>query len=196
MKVAVGSDHRGFDAKQQIKSIITQMGHECLDFGTDGTHPVDYPDLAYVVATAVSRQEADRAILICATGLGMSIAANKVRGIRAALCHDELSAHVSRHENQARASPQHGHGSSELPEGFDESESSREFGEGRALPSGHDEAVEPFQLVCETHLDRIDAQTSQHCRVFYERPLQGQHSDFQFRFTILGWPGGRFPAAP
>ncbi|UCD51776.1 MAG: ribose 5-phosphate isomerase B [Phycisphaerales bacterium] len=101
MKVAVGSDHRGFGAKQQIKAIITQMGHECVDFGTDGTHPVDYPDLAYVVATAVSQKEADRAILICATGLGMSIAANKVKGIRAALCHDELSAHVSRDHNDA-----------------------------------------------------------------------------------------------
>jgi len=99
MKVAVGSDHRGFDAKQQIKAIVGQMGHECLDFGTDGTHPVDYPDLAYVVAKSVSEGQADRAILICATGLGMSIAANKVRGIRAALCHDELSAHISRDHN-------------------------------------------------------------------------------------------------
>ena len=99
MKVALGSDHRGYEAKQQIKAIVAQMGHECLDFGTDDTHPVDYPDLAYVVATAVSKQEAERAILICATGLGMSIAANKVRGIRAALCHDELSAHISRDHN-------------------------------------------------------------------------------------------------
>jgi ribose 5-phosphate isomerase B len=101
MKVAVGSDHRGFDAKEQIKAIVAQMGHECMDFGTDGTHPVDYPDLAYIVATAVSQQKADRAILICATGLGMSIAANKVKGIRAALCHDELSAHISRDHNDA-----------------------------------------------------------------------------------------------
>jgi len=99
MKVAVGSDHRGFDAKQQIQAIVTQMGHECIDFGTDGAHPVDYPDLAFVVATAVAEKKADRAILICATGLGMSIAANKVKGIRAALCHDELSAHVSRDHN-------------------------------------------------------------------------------------------------
>ncbi len=99
MKVAVGSDHRGFDAKQQIKAIVGQMGYECLDFGTDGTHPVDYPDLAYVVAKSVSEGQADRAILICATGLGMSIAANKVQGIRAALCHDELSAHISRDHN-------------------------------------------------------------------------------------------------
>jgi ribose 5-phosphate isomerase B len=99
MKIAIGSDHRGYGAKQQIKAIVTQMGHECVDFGTDGTHPVDYPDLAYVVATAVSKKQADRAILICATGLGMSIAANKVHGIRAALCHDELSAQVSRDHN-------------------------------------------------------------------------------------------------
>ena len=99
MKVALGSDHRGFDAKRQIQAIVAQMGHECLDFGTDGTHPVDYPDLAYIVAKAVSEKRADRAILICATGLGMSIAANKVRGIRAALCHDELSAHISRDHN-------------------------------------------------------------------------------------------------
>ncbi len=99
MKVAIGSDHRGYDAKQQIKSIVTQAGHECVDFGTDGSHPVDYPDLAYIVAKAVSDGQADRAILICATGLGMSIAANKVKGIRAALCHDELSARISRDHN-------------------------------------------------------------------------------------------------
>jgi ribose 5-phosphate isomerase B len=99
MKVAVGSDHRGFDAKQQTKAIISHMGHECIDFGTDGTQPVDYPDLAYIVSKAVSEGQADRAILICATGLGMSIAANKVKGIRAALCHDELSAQISRDHN-------------------------------------------------------------------------------------------------
>ena len=99
MKVAVGSDHRGFDAKQVVKAMVAQMGHECIDFGTDGTNPVDYPDLAYTVAKAVSDRTADSAILICATGLGMSIAANKVRGIRAALCHDELSAQISRDHN-------------------------------------------------------------------------------------------------
>ena len=99
MKIAIGSDHRGYEAKQQIKAIVTQMGCECVDFGTDGTHPADYPDLAYVVAKAVSEKQADRAILICATGLGMSIAANKVKGIRAAPCHDELSARISRDHN-------------------------------------------------------------------------------------------------
>ena len=99
MKVAVGSDHRGFDAKEVVKALVIQMGHECIDFGVDGTCPVDYPDLAYVVAKAVSGRQVDRAILICATGLGMSIAANKVKGIRAALCHDELSAKIARDHN-------------------------------------------------------------------------------------------------
>jgi ribose 5-phosphate isomerase B len=101
MKVAIGSDHRGFEAKQQIKAIATELGHECVDFGTGDNSPVDYPDLAYVVANAVSRKEADRAILICATGIGMCMAANKVHGIRAALCHDELSAQISRDHNDA-----------------------------------------------------------------------------------------------
>lgn len=99
MKVAVGSDHRGFDAKQLIMAIVGQMGHECVDVGTNNVTPVDYPDLAYVAARSVSERHVDRAILICATGLGMSIAANKVRGVRAALCHDELSAHIARDHN-------------------------------------------------------------------------------------------------
>ena len=99
MRVAVGSDHRGFNAKQLIMAIVGQMGHECVDVGTNNVTPVDYPDLAYVAARSVSEKQADRAILICATGLGMSIAANKVRGVRAALCHDELSAHIARDHN-------------------------------------------------------------------------------------------------
>ena len=99
MKIAVGSDHRGFNAKQLIKAIVSQMGHDCVDMGTDTATPVDYPDLAYVAAQSVSQRQVDRAILICATGLGMSIAANKVRGVRAALCHDELSAHIARDHN-------------------------------------------------------------------------------------------------
>ncbi len=101
MKVAVGNDHRGFEAKQQIKSIISQLGHEVVDVGSNDDNPVDYPDAAYLAATAVSNKEADRAILACGTGIGMSIAANKVKGVRAALCNDELSARVSRHHNDA-----------------------------------------------------------------------------------------------
>ena len=101
MKIAVGSDHRGFDIKQQIIAIATELGHECIDVGTSDNNPVDYPDLAYLAATAVSKKEADRAILTCATGIGMSMAANKVKGIRAALCHDELTAHISRDHNNS-----------------------------------------------------------------------------------------------
>jgi len=101
MKIVVGSDHRGFEAKQQIKAIITQLGHECIDVGTTDSNPVDYPDLAYSAATVVSQGRADRAILACSTGIGMSIAANKIKGIRAAICHDELNARISRDHNDA-----------------------------------------------------------------------------------------------
>jgi ribose 5-phosphate isomerase B len=101
MKIAVGSDHRGFESKQQVKAIITQLGHECIDVGTTDNSPIDYPDLAYLAAKAVSQGQADLAILACGTGIGMSIAANKIKGIRAALCHDELSAQISRHHNDA-----------------------------------------------------------------------------------------------
>ena len=101
MKIAVGSDHRGFDIKQQIIAIATELGHECIDVGTSDNNPVDYPDSAYLAATAVSKKEADRAILTCATGIGMSMAANKVKGIKAALCHDELTAQISRDHNDA-----------------------------------------------------------------------------------------------
>ena len=101
MKIAVGSDHRGFDIKQQIMAIANELGHECIDVGASDNNPVDYPDLAYLAATAVSKKEADRAILTCATGIGMSMAANKVNGIRAALCHDELSSQISRDHNDA-----------------------------------------------------------------------------------------------
>ncbi|MHC4580952.1 MAG: ribose 5-phosphate isomerase B [Planctomycetota bacterium] len=101
MKIAIGSDHRGFETKQQVKAIAAELGHECIDFGTSDNYPVDYPDLAYLAAMAVAKKEADRAILACATGIGMSMAANKIHGVRAALCHDELSAQVSRDHNDA-----------------------------------------------------------------------------------------------
>jgi ribose 5-phosphate isomerase B len=101
MKVAIGSDHRGFHVKEIIKSIVTQLGHESVDMGTSNDHPVDYPDIAYVGAMAVSKKEVDRAILICATGIGMCIAANKIPGVRAALCHDDFTAGVSRGHNDS-----------------------------------------------------------------------------------------------
>ena len=101
MKIAIGSDHRGFEAKEQIKAIITELGHEYIDFGVGSNSPVDYPDVAYVVARAVSKGQAERGILACATGIGMCIAANKIKKIKAALCHDELSATISRDHNDA-----------------------------------------------------------------------------------------------
>jgi len=101
MKIVVGSDHRGFEAKQQVKAIVAQLGHECIDVGTGNSNPVDYPDTAYLAAMEVAQKKADLAILACGTGIGMSITANKVKGIIAALCHDELSAQISRHHNNA-----------------------------------------------------------------------------------------------
>ncbi|MHC4337894.1 MAG: ribose 5-phosphate isomerase B [Planctomycetota bacterium] len=101
MKIVVGSDHRGFEVKEQVKAIIAQLGHEYIDVGTTDSNPVDYPDLAYLAAMAVMKEQADRAILACATGIGMSIAANKIKGIRAAICHDELNARISRDHNDA-----------------------------------------------------------------------------------------------
>jgi len=101
MKIAIGSDHRGFEAKEQIKAIVTQLGHEYIDVGTTDNNPVDYPDAAYLAASAVAAKQVDRAILACATGIGMSITANKIRGVRAAICHDELNARISRDHNDA-----------------------------------------------------------------------------------------------
>ena len=101
MKIAVSNDHRGVKAIEQVKAIIAQLNHECIDFGSADEHPVDYPDMAYQAAKAVSENKADRAILVCGTGIGMSIAANKIKGVRAALCFDELNAQISRHHNDA-----------------------------------------------------------------------------------------------
>lgn len=101
MKVAVANDHRGCTAIEQIKMIISQMGSECVDCSTPCDQPVDYPDTAYIAANTVAEKKADRAILVCGTGIGMSMAANKVKGIRAALCYDELAAKLSREHNDA-----------------------------------------------------------------------------------------------
>ena len=101
MKIAVGSDHRGFDAKKRIVALLSQLGHETLDLGTDGPESVDYPDFAIQVAQAVGDKRVDRGILICGTGIGMCIAANKVHGVRAAPCHDSITAEMSRRHNDA-----------------------------------------------------------------------------------------------
>ena len=101
MKIALGSDHAGFEFKERLKSVIVLLGHTFEDFGTYAPTSCDYPDYAEIVARAVAKGECDRGILICGTGIGMSISANKVRGIRAALCCNVQSAKMSREHNDA-----------------------------------------------------------------------------------------------
>jgi RpiB/LacA/LacB family sugar-phosphate isomerase len=93
MRVAVGSDHAGFDLKQDVAALLRKDGHDVVDVGTTSTAPVDYPDFAEAVGRAILDGRAERAVLICGSGVGASIAANKLRGIRAAICHDSYSAH-------------------------------------------------------------------------------------------------------
>jgi len=100
-KIAIGADHRGYNAKQRIKALIEEMGSQVIDLGTDSTKSMDYPDPALAVAEAVRDGGCDAGILFCGTGIGMSITANKIHGIRAALCHDELTAEMSRRHNNA-----------------------------------------------------------------------------------------------
>jgi ribose 5-phosphate isomerase B len=99
MRIAVGSDHRGFNVKSKLLEVLHRLGHEVDDVGTHSGDSCDYPDLAAVVAERVSSGQCERGILICGTGLGMCIAANKFRGIRAAPCHDDLTAELSRRHN-------------------------------------------------------------------------------------------------
>jgi ribose 5-phosphate isomerase B len=101
MKIAIGSDHRGFEVKRRIGALLNQLGHEVLDVGPEGRDSVDYPDYALQVGAAVSEGRVERGILICGTGIGMCIAANKVRGVRAAPCHDSITAEMSRRHNDA-----------------------------------------------------------------------------------------------
>ncbi len=101
MKIALGADHRGADAILAITSTLTANGHTPIPMGVCKTRSCDYPDMAYPVAQAVSTGVADMGILVCGSGIGMSIAANKVKGIRAALVHDEVNAEVSRRHNDA-----------------------------------------------------------------------------------------------
>ena len=101
MKVAIACDHRGYEAKELIKGLLQRAGHEVVDFGANESKSCDYPDYAVPASLAVAKDEVQRAILICGSGIGMSITANKVPGIRAALCHDELTAQMSRKHNNA-----------------------------------------------------------------------------------------------
>lgn len=101
MKVVVGADHRGFDLKKKIVENVGKAGHTVEDFGTYSNESMDYPDIAQKVAESVASGAFDRGILICDTGIGVCIAANKVKGIRAALCHNAFSACRSRQHNDA-----------------------------------------------------------------------------------------------
>jgi ribose 5-phosphate isomerase B len=93
MKIAVGSDHAGFTLKQEIVERVSHLGHEVQDVGAYNSEPSDYPDFAAVVGKAIMAETAERGILICGSGVGVCVAANKMPGIRAAICHDTYSAH-------------------------------------------------------------------------------------------------------
>jgi RpiB/LacA/LacB family sugar-phosphate isomerase len=95
MKVAVGCDHAGFALKEEVLRAVREAGHEPLDLGTHSSDPVDYPDFAEKVGVAIQQGEAQRGIIICGSGVGAAVAANKMHGIRAGICHDTYSAHQS-----------------------------------------------------------------------------------------------------
>ncbi len=100
MRVAISSDHAGFELKQSLAPYLTELGYEVVDLGTDGSTPVDYPDFAEAIGLAICEGRADRGILICGSGVGASVAANKIPGIRAGLAHDTYSAHQGvEHDN-------------------------------------------------------------------------------------------------
>lgn len=101
MRIAVASDHRGKAVKQHVIELLERFGHEVIDCGPHDDTPVDYPDYGLMVARYVSRKECDRGILICGTGIGMSIVANKLPGVRAAPCHDDITAELSRRHNDS-----------------------------------------------------------------------------------------------
>ncbi len=100
-RIAVGCDHRGFALKELIMPFLQNAGHSYQDFGCYSTDPVDYPDIAQKVGEAVASGNFDQGILICNTGIGMSIAANKIKGVRAALCHNAFAAQRARQHNDA-----------------------------------------------------------------------------------------------
>ncbi len=101
MKIALAADHRGHGVKERVALLLNEMGHEVLDMGTNSSRSCDYPDTAFPASQAVADGTADRGILVCGSGIGMDICANKMPGVRAALCHDELTAQMSRRHNNA-----------------------------------------------------------------------------------------------
>lgn len=101
MIIGFGSDHAGFCLKEELKAFVEGLGHTVKDYGTFSTEAVDYPEIGFALGRAVAKGEVELGIAICGTGIGISIAANKVPGVRAALCHDTFSAHSSREHNDA-----------------------------------------------------------------------------------------------
>jgi ribose 5-phosphate isomerase B len=101
MRIAIGADHAGFALKEKVRSRLAAEGHEVIDFGTDSTDSCDYPDFAQPVGNGVAQGRADRGILVCSTGIGMAIAANKIRGVRAAPAQSEDEVRLTREHNDA-----------------------------------------------------------------------------------------------
>lgn len=103
MRIALASDHAGYQLKEYLKPVLVELGHSFIDFGTDSEKSCDYPDFAFPAAESLSKGECHRAILLCATGVGMSLCANRVKGVRAALVSSEYVAELSRQHNDANA---------------------------------------------------------------------------------------------
>ncbi len=101
MKIAVGADHAGAGLKDRLCAFLRELGHEVLDFGTQGSASVDYPDFAHAVASAVAAGQAERGLLVCGTGQGMGMAANRHQGVRAAVCRDLFDTGLARRHNDA-----------------------------------------------------------------------------------------------
>ncbi len=101
MKIGIGSDHRGYKLKEALKKYLLPKNHEVVDFGSIDDNPIDYPDIAFSLAESLKKEKIEKGILICGSGLGMTIAANKVRGVRAALCFSTRLAKRARQHNDA-----------------------------------------------------------------------------------------------
>lgn len=101
MQIAIASDHGGYKLKEEVKKYLASQGHKCMDFGCNSEESCDYPDFGFMAAESVAKGECERGIVVCRSGIGMSIVANKVKGVRAALCTDKDTAAKSREHNDA-----------------------------------------------------------------------------------------------